>query len=92
MENVIFKNHLISENKSLQIIIFEGCEVGFLSSRIKNYFAGVEETFLIPNVNYGIDGNGFGDLKPFYSLSDAVCYIKNNFNEVVKIFNNADFD
>lgn len=92
MENVIFKNHLISENKSLQIIVFEGCEVGFLSSRIKNYFAGVEETFLLPDVSYGIDKNGFGDFKPFYDLSDAICYIKNNFDEVVKIFNTADFD
>lgn len=92
MENVIFKNHLVSENKSLQIIIFEGCEVGFLSSRIKNYFAGVEETFLLPDISYGIDKNGFGNFKPFYNLSDAINYVKNNFDEVVKIFNTADFD
>lgn len=67
--------------------------VGFLSTRERNPLAPLEEYYHIPDVDYGIDNNGFIDFKIFKDDDEAaLAYTKENFKQIVYLIKNGDWD
>lgn len=67
--------------------------VGFLSTRERNPLAPLEEYYHIPDVDYGIDNNGFIDFKIFKDDDEAaLAYTKENFEQIVYLIKNGDWD
>lgn len=67
--------------------------VGYLSTREKNPLAPLEEYYHIPDVNKGIDGQGFIDFKIFKDNDEAaLAYTKENFKQIVYLIKNGNWD
>lgn len=67
--------------------------VGFLDTREKNPLAPIEEYYHIPDVDYGIDGQGFINFKIFKDNDEAaLAYTKENFKQIVYLIKNGDWD
>lgn len=76
-----------------QRVFYNGELVGFLSTREKNPLAPLEEYYHIPDVNKGIDDQGFIDFKVFKDNDEAaLAYTKENFEQIVYLIKNGDWD
>lgn len=85
-----------------QIIIYRGKEIGYLVTIDKNWFAPVQELYLLPDVEYGLqadeggnmlDGKkGWIDFKRFKDYDEAFAYASQNFEEIAYLFENGDSD
>lgn len=76
-----------------QRVFYNGEFVGFLSTRERNPLAPIEEYYHIPDVDYGIDNNGFIDFKIFKDDDEAaLAYTKENFEQIVYLIKNGDWD
>lgn len=76
-----------------QQIFYMGEFVGFLHTRERNPLAPLEEYYHIPDVNYGIDNNGFIDFKIFKDDDNgALEYTRRNFDKIVELINKGNWD
>ena len=91
----------VSPGKSQQEIVFRGKPVGFLRTKDKNPFSPLEETYLLPDVDKGIEPptsgtlpgkEGWIDFKYFQSYEEALKYACDNFDEIAHLFEVGDFD
>ena len=92
----------LGNGRHRQIIIYKEKEVGFLVSKEKNWFAPIEESYVLPDVEIGLleptDGmlkgkKGWIEFKVFKDDYEAAFeYVKNNFEQIVYLFEVGDFD
>lgn len=83
-----------------QTIIYKGKEIGYLVTIEKNWFAPLEELYLLPDVEYGLQpgeymrggAKGWIDFKRFKDYDEAFAYASQNFEEVAYLFENGDYD
>jgi hypothetical protein len=81
----------LGRGKHRQTIIYNGKEIGFLFSKEKNPFAPIEELYLLPDIEYGLQ-DGWMDFKRFTDYDEAFEYASQNFEEIAYIFENGDAD
>ena len=92
----------LGNGKHRQTIIYKGKEVGYLFSKEKNFLSPIEETYLIPDVGFGLTETSEGVLKgklgwiEFKRFVDdydtAFEYVRDNFDKVVYLFEVGDYD
>ena len=90
----------LGNGRHRQTIIYNGKEIGYLLTIEKNWFAPLEELYLLPDVEYGLqagehmrDGaKGWIDFKRFTNYDEAFAYASQNFEEVAYLFENGDYD
>ena len=92
----------LGKGKHRQPIIYRGKEIGYLVSVDKNWLAPVEETYILPDVEYGMkpsDGDGlldgkkgWIDFKLFKTYDEAFRYASKNFDELAYLFEYGDYD
>lgn len=92
----------LGNGRHRQTIIYNGKEIGYLFIIEKNWFAPLEELYLLPDVEYGLqadeggymlDGKkGWIDFKRFKDYDEAFAYASQNFEELVYLFENGDSD
>lgn len=81
----------LRKGKHRQTIICDGKEIGYLFTREKNILSPLEETYLIPDVTYGLR-DGWISFKRFSEYDEALEYARQNFDEVVRLFEIGDCD
>ena len=81
----------LRRGKHRQTIICQDKEIGFLITREKNMLAPLEETYLIPDVDYGLQ-DGWIDFKRFSDYDKALEYVTEHFNTIVWLFEVGDCD
>lgn len=75
-----------------QTIIYKGQEVGYLVTKEKgNPFSMIEEIYMLPDVDYGIR-DGWIDFVRFADYDEALSYARANFDELVRLFSEGDYD
>ena len=88
-------------NTYRQVIIYKGKEIGFLFYKEKNWLAPIEETYLLPDIEYGMSEptlhlskgkKGWIDFKRFNEYESAFAYAKQNFEELAYLFEYGDYD
>ena len=92
----------LGKGRHRQTIIYQGKEIGYLLYIDKNWLAPVEEIYLLPDVEYGmepseggglLDGKkGWIDFKRFKNYDEAFRYASQNFEELVYLFEYGDYD
>jgi hypothetical protein len=92
----------LGKGRHRQIILYKGKEIGYLVSIEKNWLAPIEERYLLPDVEYGLqdtdsssllDGTkGWIDFKLFTSYEDAFDYATQNLEELEYLFEVGDYD
>jgi hypothetical protein len=92
----------LGKGRHRQTIIYRGKEIGYLLYIDKNWLAPVEEIYLLPDVEYGmepseggglLDGKkGWIDFKRFKNYDEAFRYASQNFEELVYLFEYGDYD
>lgn len=92
----------LGKGKHRQPIIYRGKEIGYLVSADKNWLAPVEETYILPDVEYGLkpsegggllDGKkGWIEFKRFKTYDEAFRYASQNFDELAYLFEYGDYD
>lgn len=92
----------LGKGKHRQPIIYRGKEIGYLVSVDKNWLAPIEENYLLPDVEYGMqpsEGGGLLDgkkgwiaFKGFTTYDEAFRYASQNFDELVYLFEYGDYD
>ena len=98
-ENINSDEFTFSDSKDMkpglhqQQVFYNGEFVGFLNTRERNPLAPLEEYYHIPDVDYGIDNNGFIDFKIFKDKEEeALSYTRENFDKIVYLIKNGDWD
>lgn len=92
----------LGKGRHRQIIIYRGKEIGYLLYIDKNWLAPVEEIYLLPDVEYGMEPSegggllngkkGWIDFKRFKNYDEAFRYASQNFEELVYLFEYGDYD
>ena len=92
----------LGKGRHRQTIIYRGKEIGYLLYIDKNWLAPVEEIYLLPDVEYGmepseggglLDGKkGWIDFKRFKNYDEAFRYASQNFEELAYLFEYGDYD
>lgn len=92
----------LGKGRHRQTIIYRGKEIGYLLYIDKDWLAPVEEIYLLPDVEYGmepseggglLDGKkGWIDFKRFKNYDEAFRYASQNFEELVYLFEYGDYD
>ena len=92
----------LGRGRHRQTIIYRGKEIGYLVSIEKNWLSPVEEIYLLPDVEYGMqpseggslrDGaKGWIDFKRFKDYDEALEYASQNFDKIVYLFEYGDYD
>lgn len=91
----------LGKGRHRQEIIYRGKEIGFLLSIEKNPYAPIEETYVLPDIDYGMqeggdalldEKKGWIDFKCFKSYEEAFTYAKANFDEISYLFQYGDYD
>lgn len=92
----------LGKGRHRQTIIYRGKEIGYLLYIDKNWLAPVEEIYLLPDIEYGmqpseggglLDGKkGWIDFKRFKNYDEAFRYASQNFEELVYLFEYGDYD
>lgn len=98
-ENINSEEFTFGDSKEMkpgihqQQIFYNNELVGFLNTREKNPLAPLEEYYHIPDVNKGIDDQGFIDFKIFKDNDEAaLAYTKENFEQIVYLIKNGNWD
>ena len=81
----------LGSGKHRQTIIYNGKEIGYLFLKEKNQFAPIEELYLLPDIEYGLQ-DGWIDFKRFTDYNEAFEYASQNFEELAYLFENGDAD
>lgn len=91
----------LGNGRHRQTIIYRGKEIGYLVTIEKNLLAPLEEIYLLPYIDYGMQpggealrggAKGWIDFKRFTNYDEAFVYVSQNFEEIVYLFENGDFD
>lgn len=93
----------LGRGRHRQTIVYNGREVGYLIMKEKNFLTPIEEIYMIPDVEFGLDipeerggllpdKDGWIDFKRFTDYDEAFAYVKQNFDEVVDLFERGDYD
>ena len=91
----------LGRGKHRQEIIYNGKEIGYLLTIEKNWFAPLEEKYILPDIETGmseptqgmLDGKkGWIDFKVFNNYEEAFAYAKQNFEELAYLFEYGDYD
>ena len=92
----------LGRGRHRQVIIYNGKEIGFLLEIEKNWLAPIEERYVLPDIEYGmqpddggalLDGKkGWIDFKVFDNYEEAFAYAKQNFQEIAYLFEYGDYD
>lgn len=92
----------LGRGRHRQTIIYKGKEIGYLLSIEKNTLAPIEEKYILPDVEYGmqpsdggglLDGKkGWIDFKVFSNYDEALRYASQNFKELAYLFEYGDYD
>lgn len=92
----------LGRGRHRQTIIYRGKEIGYLVSIEKNWLSPIEEIYLLPDVEYGMQPNeeghlldgkkGWIDFKRFKEYDDALEYASQNFDKIVYLFEYGDYD
>ena len=92
----------LGKGRHRQTIIYRGKEIGYLLYVEKNWLAPVEENYILPDVEYGmqpseggglLDGKkGWIDFKVFKNYDEAFRYASQNFEELAYLFEYGDYD
>jgi hypothetical protein len=92
----------LGKGRHRQTIIYNGKEIGYLLYVEKNWLAPVEENYILPDIEYGMQpGNGGGlldgkkgwiDFKVFKNYDEAFRYASQNFEELAYLFEYGDYD
>ena len=84
-----------------QPIMYDGEEVGVLRTSDINLLAPLVETYLIPDVEAGLDEGGAGLLpgklgwfhfKCFSDYNEALAYVQNNLDKILYLLEYGDYD
>jgi len=81
----------LGRGRCRQSIIYRGKEIGYLLSIERNWLSPIEEIYLVPDVEYGLQ-DGWIEFKRFTDYDDAFAYVSQNFDEIVYLFENGDYD
>ena len=92
----------LGKGRHRQTIIYNGEEIGYLVSIEKNWLAPIEERYILPDIEYGmqpsdggglLDGKkGWIDFKVFTDYDEAFKYASQNFKELAYLFEYGDYD
>ena len=92
----------LGRGRHRQAIIYKGKEIGYLLSIEKNPLAPIEEKYILPDIEYGmqpsdggglLDGKkGWIDFKVFSEYDEALRYASQNFKELAYLFEYGDYD
>ena len=91
----------LGKGKHRQTIIYNGKEIGYLLSIDKNWLAPIEEKYILPDVDYGMDEptegmldgkKGWIDFKVFDNYDEAFNYASQNFEQLAYLFEYGDYD
>lgn len=92
----------LGRGRHRQTIIYKGKEIGYLLSIEKNPLAPIEEKYILPDIEYGmqpseggglLDGKkGWIDFKVFGNYDEAFRYASQNFKELAYLFEYGDYD
>lgn len=90
----------LGKGRHRQEVFYKGKGVGFLITREINLFTPLVETYYIPDVEYGMQEsnatlpgkNGWIEFKRFNNDVEALTYVKNNFEDIVFLYANGDWD
>ena len=82
----------IGQGKHRQDIMYKGEFVGFLYSKEKSIFAPIEELYIIPDIDRGLETDGFITLKSFDNYDEALQYVQMNFDGILDMVNNGKWD
>lgn len=90
----------LGKGRHRQTIIYNGKEIGYLLTIEKNWLAPLEERYVLPDVEYGLqagehmlDGKkGWIEFKVFKDYDEAFAYASQNFEELAYLFENGDYD
>lgn len=92
----------LGRGRHRQVIIYNGKEIGYLFEIEKNWLAPIEERYVLPDIEYGmqpddggalLDGKkGWIDFKVFDNYEEAFAYAKQNFQEIAYLFEYGDYD
>lgn len=81
----------LGRGRHRQVIIYGGREVGYLLSIEKNFLVPIEEVYVLPDVDYGMQ-DGWIDFRRFVDYDEAFGYVSENFNEIAYLFEYGDCD
>lgn len=82
----------IRPNKVHQEILLNGEPIGFLSTYSANVFDIIHERYFIPDVDFGMENGRWIEFKEFTSYDDAFRYASENYEEVVRLYRDGDWD
>lgn len=91
----------LGKGRHRQIITFNGKEVGFLITKEINFLSPLQESYIIPDVEYGLVEGGGGlakgkkgwiDFRTFEDYDPALNYVRENFERIAYLFEYGDFD
>ena len=92
----------LGKGRHRQTIIYNGKEIGYLVCIEKNWLAPLEERYVLPDIEYGmqssdggglLDGKkGWIDFKVFTNYDEAFRYASQNFEELAYLFEYGDYD
>lgn len=92
----------LGKGRHRQTIIYNGKEIGYLLSIEKNRLAPIEEKYILPDIEYGmqpsnggglLDGKkGWIDFKVFTNYDEAFRYASQNFEKLAYLFEYGDYD
>ena len=105
VENVIqFVNpEDLGKGRHRQTILYRGKEIGYYLELEKNFLTPIEEVWVLPDVEYGMQGDdgsgtlfdgkkGWIDFKTFRDENEALSYIHNNADQLAYLFEYGDYD
>jgi len=82
----------LGRGRHRQTIFYNGKEIGYLVSIEKNWLSPIEEKYLLPDVEYGMDSSGWIKFKVFKTYDEAFRYASQNFKEIAYLFEYGDCD
>lgn len=90
----------LGKGRHRQTIIYNGKEIGYLVSIEKNWLSPIEERYILPDIEYGLQAGehmrggakGWIDFKVFTDYDEAFRYASQNFEELAYLFEYGDYD
>lgn len=101
-EFIYTESENLGKGRHRQTIIYNGREIGYLLTIEKNWFAPLEEKYILPDIEYGMQPStggcllegkkGWIDFKVFTSYEEAFKYASKNLENLSYLFEYGDYD
>lgn len=90
----------LGRGRHRQEIMYKGKAVGYLLSIEKNWFAPIEELYILPDIDYGLQEGenllegkkGWIDFVRFDNYDEAFKYVTENFEKLAYLYEFGDYD